>query len=177
MKLFGKRETPEPEFVPIKGAASGWGRPEEEGVRVLNQEDRDEITNLLVGRKVTKVDDVHILLDNGAVIKAIGRDGGCSCSAGCYDLKVLNGVDNIITRVEFDYHPSGDDEIPWNSPEGTLTEAQKCNPEHENKYAGHYRIFVFADNEKINLMQFDGTDGNGYYGTGFEILVRDPRND
>ena len=23
-------------------------------------------------------------------------------------------------------------------------------------------------------MQFDGSDGNGYYGTGYEILVRDP---
>lgn len=175
MKLFGKRETPEPEFVPIKATASDWNKDED--VRTLNHEDQEAITNLLVGRRVTKIDEDHILLDDGTLIKAIGADGGCGCNAGCYDLQVLNGVDNVITRVEFDYHPTGDDEVAWGS-EKALTEAQKC--EHgpqEDEYAGHYRIFVFADNEKINLMQFDGTDGNGYYGTGFEILIRDPRND
>ena len=153
-------------FTPIKGTASDWAT--EDGVRRLNEDNRKEITNLLMGRKVTKVDGEHIQLDDGTVIKAIGHDGGCACSAGCYDLSVLNGVDNIITRVEFDYHPASDYD-PYDGP----NDAKRCDPEQAD-WTGHYRVFVYADNQQINLMQFDGSDGNGYYGTGFEILVRPP---
>lgn len=148
-------------FTPIAGSASEWGTPD--GVRRLNHENEREITDLLMGRKVVKVDAEHLLLDDGTTIKAIGHDGGCACSAGCYDLSVLNGVDNIITRVEFDYAPAGDGEYPTHG---------KHRDDPDDKWTGYYRIFVFADNEQINLMQFDGSDGNGYYGTGYEILVR-----
>jgi len=151
------------DFTPIKGTASSWG-DREEGVRTLSHEDRDDITKLLMGRKVEKVDGEHLLLDDGTVVKAIGHDGGCACSAGCYDLSVLNGVDNIITRVEYDYQPAGDYEKPGTSA------PHPDDPKDE--WTGWYRVFVFADNQQINLMQFDGSDGNGYYGTGFELLVR-----
>src|SRR5689334_17393017 len=142
-------------FKPIKADASSWDRDAD--VRVLSQDDQAEITHLLVGRKVTKVDGEHLLLDDGTVIKAIGHDGGCACSAGCYDLSVLNGVDNVITRVAFDYRPAGDDDYP---------EKGDHPDDPADEWTGFYRVFVFADNEQINLMQFDGTDGNGYYGTG-----------
>jgi hypothetical protein len=151
-------------FQPINGTASSWDRYEEPGITSLREEDRDEITALLMGRKVEKVDGEHLLLDDGTVIKAIGHDGGCACSAGCYDLTVLNGVDNIITRVEYDYQPAGD----WKA-----EPRETPHPDDpEDEWTGFYRIFVFADNQQINLMQFDGSDGNGYYGTGFELLVR-----
>lgn len=153
------------EFVPIKATASDWEKDPD--VRTLNEENHEEITNLLMGRKVTKVDGEHLMLNDGTVIKAIGHDGGCACSAGCYDLSVLNGVDNIITRVEFDYHPDGGGGL-----DDKPTPAQACEHGPSERYEGHYRIFVYAENQKINLMQFDGTDGNGYYGTGYEILVR-----
>lgn len=152
------------DFAPIKGSAGDWNRGREDGVRTLNEEDREEIANLLVGHKVTKADAEHLVLDNGTVIKAIGHDGGCACSAGCYDLSVLNGVDNVITRVDFDYRPADD---------GGKVERSGHPDDPEDEWTGYYRVFVFADNQQINLMQFDGTDGNGYYGTGFEILVRD----
>lgn len=150
-------------FQPIKGNASDWNRDREDGVRVLNEEDREAITTLLMGKKVVKVNDEHLLLDDGTTIKAIGHDGGCACNAGCYDLSVLNGVDNIITRVEFDYSPAGD---------GEKLERSGHPDDPEDEWTGFYRVFVYADNQQVNLMQFDGTDGNGYYGTGFEILVR-----
>ena len=38
-------------FRPIKGSASSWGDTEP-GVQRLNEESREEITNLLMGRKV-----------------------------------------------------------------------------------------------------------------------------
>lgn len=151
------------DFRPIKGSASDWNRDREDGVRVLDHDDRDAITALLMGKKVVKVDDEHLLLDDGTTIKAIGHDGGCACSAGCYDLSVLNGVDNVITRVEYDYRPAGD---------GEKSERGEHPDDPEDEWTGYYRVFVYAENQRVNLMQFDGTDGNGYYGTGFEILVR-----
>lgn len=154
-------------WVPIKGSASDWSRDRDDGVVTVNETQQPRITELLMGRKVTKVDDEHLLLDNGTVIKAIGHDGGCSCSAGCYDLAVLNGVDNIITRVEFDYQPNGD----WNDDKPKIVPGHPDDP--TDRWTGFYRVFVYAENQQINLMQFDGTDGNGYYGTGFELLVRE----
>lgn len=155
------------EFTPIATTASSW--TPDPGTYKLDHDDQDKIVDLLMGRRVEKVDGEHIRLDDGTVIKAIGHDGGCACSAGCYDLSVLNGVDNIITRVEFDYCPTGDFEGWGDEP----TAAQKCpHGPNEDRWQGHYRIFVFADNEQVNLMQFDGSDGNGYYGTGYEIVVR-----
>lgn len=36
---------------------------------------------------------------------------------------------------------------------------------------GVYRIFVVADATEINIAEFIGDDGNGYYGTGFNLTV------
>lgn len=147
-------------FEPI----NGWSYyNHEDGVQALYHENEKEIADLLMGHTVTKVDGEHLLLDNGTVIKALGHDGGCSCSAGCYDLTILNGVDNIITRVEFDYQPAADGNYPQRG-------AHPDDPDDE--WTGWYRIFVYADNQQINLMQVEGSDGNGYYGTGYELLVR-----
>lgn len=153
-------------FRPIKATASDWTRDED--VETLDHTEQGRIENLLLGRTVEKVDADHLLLDNGVLIKAIGHDGGCACSAGCYDLSVLNGCDNIITRVEFDYSPVGE----WGDARNS---GHPDDP--KDGWTGYYRVFVYADNQQINLMQFDGSDGNGYYGTGFELLVRFPEGD
>lgn len=120
------------------------------GLGVYSESDERGIKDLLLGRTVQKVGEDHLLLDDGKVVKLVGNDGGCACSAGCYYLTELNEVPNIITNVEVYSDPAGDDE------DGE----------------GVYRIFVYAENRKINLATFEGTDGNGYYGTGFHILVR-----
>lgn len=130
----------------------GCGR-EGEGVKTYDETDHDAVKELLIGHKVTKVADDTLELDDGRTLVLIGHDGGCACSAGCYDLIELNGVDNVITNVEFEDDPAGDDEPG----------------------EGYYRIFVFADNQKVNLATFEGTDGNGYYGTGYSIQVREPK--
>ena len=117
---------------------------------ILTEEDHDAIVELLLGRKVEKVDDETLRLDNGVRLTLRGHEGGCACSAGCYELTELNGVDNVITKVELVDSPSGD---------GLDGE-------------GAYRIFVFAANERINLATFEGSDGNGYYGTGYSIEVQ-----
>lgn len=119
-----------------------------------DETDHAEIERLLVGRRVTKVSEDTLTLDDGRLLKFVGNDGGCACSAGCYPLTELNDVDNVITSVEFEDEPGGDD-YP------------------DDRYEGHYKIFVFADNRRINLATFEGSDGNGYYGTGYAIHVSD----
>lgn len=117
----------------------------------LNETNENEIRELLVGRKVTKVADDRLELDDGTVLHLEGNDGCGGCSAGWYALTELNGVDNVITNVELEYQALG-------------------------KYEedGVYRIFVFADNQKVNLATFTGGDGSGYYGTGYTIKVTLP---
>lgn len=120
--------------------------------RTLNEYDQDSITELLLGRRVVRAEGSELELDNGVVIEAEGNQGCGGCTSGWYHLETLNRVDNAITRVEFDYAPDDDD--------------------YES--GGHYTIFVYAEQEQINLVQFNGSDGNGYYGTGFELQVRMP---
>ena len=116
---------------------------------VLTEQDKVAITELLVGHKVTKVTDDKLILDDGTKLTLMGNMGCAGCVSGQYELSELNGVDNIITAVEFEDDPGDSD---WD-------------------LDGSYRIFVYANNEKINLATFNGTDGNGYYGTGYRIDV------
>ena len=117
---------------------------------VLSEQDKADITELLMGRKVNKITTDMLVLDNGTKLTLTGNWGCAGCESGNYELSELNGVDNIITAVEFVDDPSGDGFGPT---------------------VGRYQIFVYADNEKINLATFSGTDGNGYYGTGYRIHV------
>lgn len=112
------------------------------------------IVELLVGRSVFRVSEDTLELDDGRLLRFLGNSGGCSCGSGDYPLTELNGVDNIITKVEFVDSPGVDHPT--------------------DKGEGHYKIFVYADNKKINLATFEGHDGNGYYGTGYSIHVRTP---
>jgi hypothetical protein len=118
---------------------------------VLNEEYTAAIAELLIGRKVEKLDDETLLLDNGLRLRLRGNEGGCSCGSGDYELTELNGIDNVITNVELVNDPDGDDRPDSNE--------------------GVYRIFVYADNTKVNLATFKGSDGNGCYGTGYSIEV------
>ena len=120
-------------------------------VYYMTQDDERDIKDLLLGRRVEKVSDESLLLDDGTSLKLRGNVGGCCCGAGDYYLTELNGCDNIITSVEMDNAP------------------------YEDDYGeGVYTIFVFAENERITLASFEGSDGNGYYGTGYYIKVQRP---
>lgn len=121
---------------------------------VLDENKVNAINALLIGRKVTKVADDQLLLDNGVRLRLVGNNGGCSCGAGDYKLTELNGLDNIITAAVVVSNPSGDGLYGF----------------------GTYRIFVYAENQQVNLATFVGDDGNGYYGTGFEIHVTWPED-
>ena len=123
-----------------------------------DQEDHDQIRSLLLGRKVKKVSDDELELDNGVLLKIEPNEGAWPDGTGDYVLKELNGIDNAITSVEF-----------------TQTEMPSI-PEEDIYYddARSYKIFVFADAVKVNMVRVEGDDGNGYYGTGYHINVRFP---
>lgn len=117
----------------------------------LYEGEEDRIKELLMYRKIVKVEGDTLLLDNGTSLEFCGNEGCGGCSSGNYDVTELNGCDNIITNVEF-----------------------TCDDgEYEDDLS--YKIFVYAENQKIKLVQVDGNDGNGYYGTGYYINVKVPR--
>ncbi|HWB38395.1 MAG TPA: hypothetical protein VHA75_20455 [Rugosimonospora sp.] len=145
-------------FAPIRAQSEYACGASKDFDQHYDQDDHAELRALLLGRKVTKAASDHLLLDDGTVLKLFGNDGGCACSAGCYDLTELNGTDNVITSVEFEDNPGGDD-VPWSVRES-------------RGYDGVYRIFVLAGDRRINLATFEGSDGNGYYGTGYHVLIR-----
>lgn len=134
----------------------------------LTEDDHDAIEALLLGRRIVLAERGAVevpgqdkwveraqgvlTLDDGTRVYAHGNDGGCSCGAGDYELTHLATVDNVITSVRFEDSPAGDDR------EGE----------------GWYRIFVVADATEINVASFEGSDGNGYYGTGYQLHVQRP---
>jgi hypothetical protein len=126
----------------------------------LTETDEADTRALLLGRRITAVKlgaeagdgvwlDGQLTLDDGTVIDVVPNDGGCSCGAGDYVLTHLATVDNVITDVRLAVDQDGDGED-----------------------AKTYRIFVFAGNEEINAVTVAGDDGNGYYGTGYELHVK-----
>lgn len=132
------------------------------------EEDGDKIAELLVGRRIVSAEkgdfdypghsewdnraEGRLVLDDGTMLYLTGHEGGCSCSAGDYELEKVATVDNIITSARVEFPPADD----------------------YGDVEGAYRIFVFADNQEINAAEFVGSDGNGYYGTGFSLTVVRP---
>ncbi|MCL1799966.1 MAG: hypothetical protein FWG25_01195 [Promicromonosporaceae bacterium] len=106
----------------------------------------------LVGRKVVEVGITndgrgHARLDNGRRLTIIPNEGCVCCGGGDYRLTELNTIDNVITNVELVNDPSSDEGVG----EG-------------------YKIFVYADGRHL-FAALDGSDGDGYYGTGYTLYV------
>ena len=112
----------------------------------------EQMKQLLLYRKIVKVEEIDdqtalITLDNGTKINTVGNEGCGGCGNGWYYLKELNECDNVITNVE-------------------------CVIEQSERYYEDeiYKIFVYAEDNKINLLSYEGGD-NGYYGTGYDVYV------
>lgn len=132
-----------------------------------NHEDVDALRSALTGRSVVAVKMIdttdetvgkwgpqlegEVHLDDGRVLKLAGNGPQCACSAGEYSLTQLNdmpinGIMDVDVTVDARVDEYG---------EGPQT----------------YRLFVLAQDDRIELATFDGDDGNGYYGTGFWFSV------
>lgn len=109
----------------------------------------EKIKELLLYRKIVKAERVSdqegiLTLDNGTELIFKGNEGCGGCGNGWYYLEELNDCENAITNVECGLDGDYED--------------------------GVYHIFVFADNKKINCVQYSGGD-NGWYGTGYSLYV------
>lgn len=124
-------------------------------MRELYYNDEKEITELLMFRKIVNVENDTLFLDNGVELEVVANEGCGGCGSGWYSVTELNGCDNAITNVEFTCEDINDvesyDDIS-------------------------YKIFVYAEDKKIKILQVDGSDGNGYYGTGYTICVKVKNN-
>lgn len=121
--------------------------------RTLCEQNEKEIEELLLGHKVTVDDCDNLVLDNGVVLKIYPNIGCYGCESGNYYLQHISSVNNAITNVEF------------------------VEEFEDDCYYEHYRIFVIADGMTTELLDVYGTDGNGYYGTGYTIDVYMPDED
>lgn len=121
--------------------------------RTLCEQNEKEIEELLLGHKVTVDDCDNLVLDNGVVLKIYPNIGCYGCESGNYYLQHISSVNNAITNVEF------------------------VEEFEDDCYYEHYKIFVIADGMTTELLDVYGTDGNGYYGTGYTIDVYMPDED
>lgn len=120
--------------------------------RTLCEQNEKEIEELLLGHKVTVDDYDNLVLDNGVVLQINPNIGCGGCESGNYYLEHIASVNNAITNVEF-------------------------VDDFDAEYYKHYKIFVVADGMTTELLDVYGTDGNGYYGTGYTIDVYVPDED
>ncbi|OOB90716.1 DUF7448 domain-containing protein [Rathayibacter sp. VKM Ac-2630] len=120
--------------------------------------EKQKIADLLVGRRIVAADkeEQTLTLDDGMVVRVEPNEGGCACSAGDYELASLATVDNAITSVD------------------VLDEAFADTRGSDYQYAEdphRYRISVYAGGVATDVAVIEGDDGNGYYGTGFALVV------
>lgn len=134
-----------------------------------NFEAQDTIS-LLIGRYVTNIEtgtfetnswmedcekpQALITLDDGTKLLAVGRGGGCTCGQGDFE----------FTKAFYQ-----------GSPTARITNAM-VEMEGEPDYDGDisatcFKVFVVVDDEKLPLLEFEGWEGEGYYGRGFWLYT------
>ena len=112
----------------------------------------DDLTPVLAGRYVTKVDGDTLTLDNGLMLEFEGNEG-CTCGSGTYDLTKLFQRGTPTARIM------------------SADVTTRLTDEDDEYSDVIYTLFVIVDDERLPLAEFEGNDGNGYYGSGFNITV------
>lgn len=140
---------------------SKWFHYDIDGVKydkTVEHYDEKDISDMLIGHKVVDVDGWNTLvLDNGMKLLVEPNEGCGGCESGRYSIEHIASCNNVITNVEFDCYDE----------ENKRSYYTNCT---------HYKIFVIADGIRTELLDVYGTDGNGYYGTGYSIDVYVPND-
>ena len=115
-------------------------------------EDLDELKKVLLYRKIVDVSfneyQGYMTLDDGTKLRLVANEGCGGCGNGWYYLTELNKCDNAITDVSIEYDTHNYDEV--------------------------IKVFVIAEDRRIQIVNVEGDEGNGYYGRGFEVWVEKP---
>lgn len=114
--------------------------------------DNDDLSPVLAGRYVTKVDGDTLTLDNGLMLEFEGNEG-CTCGSGTYDLTKLFQRGTPTARIM------------------SADVTTRLTDEDDEYSDVIYTLFVIVDDERLPLAEFEGNDGNGYYGSGFHVTV------
>lgn len=108
----------------------------------------------------------QLTLSDGARVRLVPNEGASCCSSGAYELKKLTACANVITRAQIEVEAYNG---PKPGAKGKRGKKGVASPYED----GHvYRLFVFTGQTKINVAHVEGDDGNGMYGSGFELFVR-----
>lgn len=116
----------------------------------FDHDDHYMMEKMLLGRSIVAADDDTLTLDDGGKLEVMGNDGCDGCHSGNYDVTAVSDFPNVITSVE----------------------VQRGKRENGGTV---YRLFVYSAGLKPGeVATVEGSDGNGYYGTGFSIRVISP---
>lgn len=126
------------------------------------------MSDALVGHSIvstTKVDDqtAEIILDDGKKLMLAGNEGCGGCDNGWFYLKNLAESCNVITSVK---PVRKADQSFWGE---EPVEVDDEDFDGDGEFI--YELFVISENKEINLATYAGGD-NGYYGTGYSVLVK-----
>ena len=117
----------------------------------LDDDFEQRVSDLLLYRRIVSVSEndqcAVLTLDNGVELVATGNEGCGGCGNGWFYPTHLECCDNAITRIE-------------------------CTEDYDDdNYNASFNIFVYANDIRINCLQYSGYD-NGYYGVGYHLRVR-----
>ena len=115
--------------------------------------DDDDMSPVLAGRYVTKVDGDTLTLDDGTLLAFEGNERCGWCCSGNYGLTELFQRGTPTARIM------------------SADVTTRLTDEDDEYSDVIYTLFVIVDDERLPLAEFEGNDGNGYYGSGFHVTV------
>lgn len=135
--------------------------------------DTPDTLSLLIGRYVTNIEvgtfindylfdecekrQARLTLDDGTQLVAIGRSGGCCCGQGDFEFTKAFYQGSPTARIM-----------------NAMVEMEGNEWYDMDISATGFKVFVIVEDEKLPLLEFDGYEGDGYYGRGFLLSVYPP---
>ena len=132
--------------------------------------DNPDTLGLLIGRYVTNIEtgtfitdswmedceksQALLTLDDGTQLVAMGRGGGCVCGQGDFEfIKAFYQGSPTARIMNAMVEMEGDE---WYDMDISAT---------------GFKVFVIVEDEKLPLLEFDGYEGDGFYGRGFWLTA------
>lgn len=134
----------------------GYGSKYKRDWSLDHRSSNKEFTQALAGQTIVAVeydaDRAVLQCEDGTILEITANDG-CYCGSGVYRIDKAQLVGGVIMSV------TSSDEEDWDTDERT------------------YSIFVYTDKvtNGQELVSLSGSDGNGYYGTGYTFEVYRPK--